>query len=59
MGESDEGDAVPVRVVALLDDVVKVDANHPLAGVTLHFHVAVRDIRDATPDEILQAAAED
>jgi FKBP-type peptidyl-prolyl cis-trans isomerase SlyD len=52
MGENDEGGAVPVRVVELRDDVVVVDANHPLAGVTLHFAVTVREVREATPDEL-------
>jgi FKBP-type peptidyl-prolyl cis-trans isomerase SlyD len=52
MGESDDGEAVPVRVVELRDDVVVVDANHPLAGVVLHFHVEVREVRDATLEEL-------
>jgi FKBP-type peptidyl-prolyl cis-trans isomerase SlyD len=29
-----------------------VDANHPLAGQTITFEVTVREIRDATPEEI-------
>lgn len=41
-----------VRVVEIDDDTVTVDANHPLAGVALHFDVTVVDIRDATPEEI-------
>jgi FKBP-type peptidyl-prolyl cis-trans isomerase SlyD len=56
MGESDDGEAVPVRVVELRDDVVVVDANHPLAGVELHFHVEVRAVRDATLDELTHGA---
>ncbi|OZB57436.1 MAG: peptidylprolyl isomerase, partial [Halothiobacillus sp. 14-56-357] len=28
------------------------DANHELAGETLHFDVVVKDIRDATAEEI-------
>ncbi len=31
---------------------VEVDANHPLAGVTLRFDVTVRGVRKATPEEI-------
>lgn len=31
---------------------VLVNANHPLAGVTLHFDVEVRDVRPATPEEL-------
>jgi len=52
MGENDDGAGLPVRVVELRDDVVVVDANHPLAGVTLHFHVVVREVRDATVAEL-------
>ena len=52
MGENEDGAAVPVRVVELRDDVVVVDANHPLTGVTLHFHVVIREVRDATLEEL-------
>ncbi|MBS1936211.1 MAG: peptidylprolyl isomerase [Bacteroidetes bacterium] len=31
---------------------VLVNANHPLAGVTLHFDVEVRDVRPATAEEL-------
>jgi len=40
-----------VTVVAADNENVTVDANHPLAGVTLHFNVKVVDVRDATADE--------
>lgn len=33
-------------------DEVLIDANHPLAGQTLHFEIVVGEIRDATPEEI-------
>lgn len=41
-----------VTVVGVGDNTVKVDANHPLAGQTLHFDVNVVDVRDATPEEL-------
>lgn len=41
-----------VTVVAIGDDTVTVDGNHALAGVTLNFDVTVRDVRDATAEEI-------
>lgn len=41
-----------VRVVDVSGDNVTVDANHPLAGVTLHFDVTVDNVRPATPEEI-------
>jgi FKBP-type peptidyl-prolyl cis-trans isomerase SlyD len=43
------------RVVTVTDvqgDTVTVDANHPLAGVTLHFDVKVVGVRDATAEEL-------
>jgi FKBP-type peptidyl-prolyl cis-trans isomerase SlyD len=57
VGEDDEGQAVPVRVVEVRDDVIVVDANHPLAGETLYFHVDVREVRDATAAELAHGHA--
>jgi FKBP-type peptidyl-prolyl cis-trans isomerase SlyD len=37
-----------VVVTQVAADVVTVDANHPLAGQTLHFEVEVSGVRDAT-----------
>ncbi|MBN1686207.1 MAG: peptidylprolyl isomerase [Spirochaetales bacterium] len=31
---------------------VQIDANHPLAGMKLHFDVTVRDVREATAQEL-------
>ncbi len=52
VGEDDEGQAVPVRVIEVREDSIVVDANHPLAGETLYFHVDIRDVRDATLEEL-------
>ncbi len=41
-----------VTVVAVEGDEVTVDANHPLAGVTLNFDVTVAEVRPATPEEL-------
>jgi FKBP-type peptidyl-prolyl cis-trans isomerase SlyD len=40
-----------VRVIEVGDESVTIDANHPLAGETLHFDVEVIDVRDATDEE--------
>ena len=41
-----------VTVVAVDDEHVTVDANHPLAGETLHFDVTVVSIREASAEEL-------
>jgi FKBP-type peptidyl-prolyl cis-trans isomerase SlyD len=41
-----------ITVVAVAGDQVTIDANHPLAGVTLNFDVKVVDVRAATPEEL-------
>lgn len=48
-----EGGQVQSIVVAKVDgDEVTVDANHPLAGVQLHFDVEIVEVRDATEEEL-------
>ena len=42
----------PVSIHKIDGDTVTIDANHPLAGKTLHFEVAIVDVRDASPEEI-------
>jgi FKBP-type peptidyl-prolyl cis-trans isomerase SlyD len=58
VAESADGEEVVMRVVELRDDSVVVDANHPLAGMTLHYSVRVRDVRAATDQEIADATAD-
>lgn len=41
-----------VVVTQVTEDLVTVDANHPLAGQTLHFEVEVSEVRDATGEEL-------
>lgn len=41
-----------VKIDAVEGDVVKVDTNHPLAGVDLKFDVEITDVREATSEEI-------
>lgn len=49
--ETDQG-PVLVTVVDVTDETVTVDGNHPLAGVHLNFDVTVREVREATPEEL-------
>jgi FKBP-type peptidyl-prolyl cis-trans isomerase SlyD len=44
--------AMIVRIAAVHDDNVLLDANHPLSGKSLTFDVKVLDVRDATPEEL-------
>lgn len=50
--EGPDGHAIMVTVVAVEDDKVIIDGNHPLAGVGLNFDVEVMDVRDATAEEV-------
>lgn len=49
--ETPEGPRI-VLVTDMDEESVTIDANHPLAGETLHFDVTVNNIRDATPEEM-------
>jgi len=48
---SNTGEQV-VTVTKVEGDMVTVDANHPLAGKTLHFDVSIIGVRAATSDEL-------
>ncbi len=50
--QTDSGEVIPIGIREVKGDTVLVDLNHPLAGKTLHFDVTVRDIRDATAEEL-------
>ncbi len=47
-----------ITVVKIADQMVTVDANHELAGVTLNFDITIGAVRDATPAEISQRRPE-
>jgi len=47
-----DGDEVAFVIQGVELDAVTIDLNHPLAGKTLHFDVTVREVRQATPDEL-------
>jgi FKBP-type peptidyl-prolyl cis-trans isomerase SlyD len=49
--ETGEGPAIAV-ITKVDDDVVTLDLNHPLAGVSLHFDVEVVEVREATHQEL-------
>ncbi len=49
--ETEQG-PVMVTVVAVEEDMVTVDGNHPLAGVHLNFDVTIREVREASEEEL-------
>ena len=55
--KSPDGHSQVVTVKAVSDGEVTVDANHPLAGVTLNFDVTVESIREATEEELAHGHA--
>jgi len=46
-----------VTVTDVGEEEVTVDANHPLAGQTLHFDIDIVEVRDATAEELEQGQA--
>ncbi len=46
-----------ITITEIRENSVIVDANHPLAGMTLHFDVEVTDVREATQEELQQGSA--
>lgn len=51
VAQSDKGSR-NATIIKVEDEEVTADFNHPLAGVELHFDVEVKDVRDATEEEI-------
>lgn len=49
--DMDDGELI-FTVTEIADDQVVLDANHPLAGIALHFNLQVFDVRAATEEEI-------
>ncbi len=47
-----DGSTQILTVKDIEGDQVTLDANHPLAGQTLHFDVSIEDVREATEEEL-------
>lgn len=54
---SSDADAQMLTVKEVREDVIVVDANHPLAGQVLHFNIAVVAVREPTEEELAQGYA--
>ena len=50
--QAENGAVQRITVTKVEGDEVTIDANHPLAGVTLNFDVEIVDVREATKEEI-------
>jgi len=50
--ESPDGHPIQIIVTGVEGDMVTVDGNHPLAGKDLVFEVTIKDVRDASADEL-------
>ncbi|MBG8556258.1 FKBP-type peptidyl-prolyl cis-trans isomerase [Hymenobacter guriensis] len=47
-----QGNHMQGKIVEITDEVVKMDFNHPLAGMVMHFDGKVAAVRDATREEL-------
>lgn len=47
-----EGNHLLGKVLEITEELVKMDFNHPLAGINLHFEGEILDIRPATEEEL-------
>ena len=50
---NEDGDSLEMTVTHVDAGTVTLNGNHPLAGKTITFHVRVVDVRDATPQELV------
>ena len=50
--EGPDEQAIMVTIASIDGDTVKVDGNHPLAGITLHFDVNIAEVREASTEEL-------
>lgn len=50
--QNDNGQTIMGKVLEISDEKVKMDFNHPLAGIDLFFKGEIVDVREATAEEI-------
>ncbi len=55
--QDNEGNPLDGIVLEVTDSIVKMDFNHPLAGLDLHFSGEILDVREATSDEMAHGHA--
>jgi len=52
MFRNDEGESVTMTVVKIEDNQITLDGNHPYAGRQMTFKITIKDIRDASLEEV-------
>ena len=50
--QDQNGQMVPAKVVSINKETITVDVNHPLADQNLHFTGTVKEVREATSEEL-------
>ncbi|MDH5180523.1 MAG: peptidylprolyl isomerase [Gammaproteobacteria bacterium] len=53
--ENDMGEQVTMVVTNIADGMITLDGNHPYAGRRMTFKITIKDIREATEDEVGRA----
>ena len=56
--QNDKGESRMFRVSKIENGKLTVDGNHPFAGKVITYNIKVNGVRDATPDEIANGAAQ-
>jgi len=49
--QGENGQPIPIWITDVTDDTVTIDANHPLAGQSLHFSIKIESLRAPTEEE--------
>ena len=57
--QTGQGGTVPGTVIAVTDEIVTVDGNHPLAGKNLNFDVTIEEVREASEEELARGHLHD
>lgn len=56
--QNDKGESRMFRVSKIDEGKLTVDGNHPFAGKVITYNITINAVRDATPDEIVNGAAQ-
>ena len=54
-----EDEEVVVTITEVNDDLITIDANHPLASSSLHFNLVIVGVRKAIPEELSSGKVQD